>query len=300
VIDVHDEQLVSGPAGDPSRPPDLLIEVPHGATRREHFDVVRRELESKLPDDLDAFFFVNTDVGAPECARQVARLVAHAGAGTRQVLVVLGLVPRTFIDCNRMLDGDSADYRQSGFTPALPDYVDAPADVALLQDLYRRYQQAASRAYERVCGAGGSALIVHSYAPRSVDITTVDANIVRALRAAYEPEAFARWPARPDVDLISRDTADVLMAPAELAATVRARFVAAGFGVEENASYRLHPKTMGYRRSADWPGRVLCLELNRGLLADPFDPFAEMRIGAANVERMSAPLAMAWLDWQGG
>jgi hypothetical protein len=292
-------EVFRGPAADPRAPLDLLIEVPHGATRRRHFEAARDRLRSVLPADLEAFFFVNTDVGAPECARQVARLVAGDRAGRRQVLVVRGLVPRTFIDCNRLLDAAGHDMGAAGFTPVLPEYVTDPADVELLHGLYRRYQEVAGLAYERVCGAGGSALIVHSYAPRSVDIQRVDADIVRALREAYEPQRFATWPERPPVDLISRADDDTLLAPAGWVQAAIRRYAAIDVPVAQNATYRLHPKTLGHRHSVDWPDRVLCLELNRALLADPFTPFEEMRIGSARVERMAAPLAAAWLDRDG-
>lgn len=295
---VCEVDLVAGPAADPAAAPDLLVEVPHGATRHEHFEAVRSKLSSSLPAGLAAFFFVNTDVGAPECAAEVARLVAAAGAGSRKALVVRGLVPRTFIDCNRMLDGEREDYRASGFTPALPEYVTTPADIDLLHGLYRRYQEVARQAFAQVCGTGGSAVILHTYAPRSVDIQRVDADIVRALREAYEPERWVTWPERPAVDVISGAADGTRLAPAALIEAVRRRYAAAGVRVEENATYRLHPKTMGHKHSVDWPGGVLCAEINRGLLADPFTPFAEMRIGTAHVARMAAPLAAAWIDWR--
>ena len=53
---------------------------------------------------------------------------------------------------------------------------------------------------------------------------------------------------------------------------------------------------MGQVYSHAYPGRVLCLEINRAALADPFSPFEEMRIGAAKVSRMSAPVAEAFLE----
>ena len=52
---------------------------------------------------------------------------------------------------------------------------------------------------------------------------------------------------------------------------------------------------MGYRFSERHPGRVLCAEINRALLATPFSPFEEMTIGRAEVARMAAPIAAAYL-----
>ncbi len=69
-----------------------------------------------------------------------------------------------------------------------------------------------------------------------------------------------------------------------------------GIQAAENATYRLHAATMGYRYSALYPGRVLCMEVRRDLLADPFDPFAEMKIGASKVARIARVIAAAYLD----
>ena len=56
--------------------PAVLFELPHGATRRRHYDAVRSRLQSPLPDRLEKFFFVNTDVGSPEVALEAARVLA--------------------------------------------------------------------------------------------------------------------------------------------------------------------------------------------------------------------------------
>ena len=57
---------------------------------------------------------------------------------------------------------------------------------------------------------------------------------------------------------------------------------------------------MGERFSRRFPGQVLCVELNRGLLARPFVPFAEMTIGPTRTARLAAPLAAASLtEWIG-
>ena len=266
--------------------PRVLLEVPHGATRTAHFEILRRRLESDLPADLADFFHVNTDVGAPELARAVAARVATETGG--RVAVLRCLVPRTLVDCNRALD-QGVD----GLTPGLPDYVDRPADRRLLSDLHRRYLEAAEAAYAEVCGAGGLAVTLHTYAPRSVDVGAVDGSIVQVLRRAYAPEVYERWPPRPEVDLITRDENDDLIAPAELVEAVKRGYLEAGVGVAENETYRLFEATTGHWHSIRWPNRVLCLEVRRDLLADPFDPFVEMRIGAAKVERMAAPLARA-------
>jgi hypothetical protein len=278
-----------GPGSDP--PPRLLIEVPHGATGRRDYDALRRRLTSELPPDLQAFFFVNTDVGAPELAAATAR---HAAAATGEpVLVVRGLVPRTFADLNRVFDLGASQDLSVGLTPAVPSYVTDPRDIALLRELHASYQDVARRAYDLVCGAGGLALTLHTYAPRSVEIERVDATIVEQLRAAYRPERYASWPERPAVDVIGEASDGTPLAPAGVVRALRERFAAIGISVTENVTYRLHPATEGYRHAARHPGRVLCVEINRALLADPFVPFVPLEVGRENVERIAVPLACA-------
>ena len=274
-------------AGPPGRPAGYLIELPHGATRRLHFDALRSRLRGPLPDDLVEFFFVNTDAGAPECADEIARALVGRGAS---VLVLRSLIPRTLIDCNRVVEGRPA---RGEMTPAIAEYVRDEADARELVRLHGAYQESARRAYREVCGSGGLALTLHTYAPRSVKVERFDEGIVPALRAAYEPEAYERWERRPDVDLITEDEGGRRLAPPEIVEALRVEFAAIGVAVAENATYRLHPETLGHVHSTAYPGRVLCLEISRALLADPFTPFAEMRIGPERVRRMAAPIAAA-------
>ncbi len=104
---------------------DLLIEVPHGATRAAHFEALAKRLVGQVPENLIDFFFVNTDVGAPECAQEIARLLADEAEKT--VMIFRSIVPRTFIDCNRAL-GD--DPRAGGeLNAALPEYVTDERDI---------------------------------------------------------------------------------------------------------------------------------------------------------------------------
>lgn len=306
IPDVCEVERVSPPGTDPDAPPDLLIEVPHGANRAAHYHAVRRRLGGDLPDDLLDFFFVNTDVGAPECARAIAAaLRAPAGAAAAaatpcSVVILRCLVPRTLIDCNRAIDAapSDTDYAKTGVTKGLPDYVTDPADARLLTALHAAYHRVAAAAYAWTLGsgsAGGSALTLHTYAPRAVKIETFDRGIAAALRAAYQPGVYERWPVRPAVDLITESEDGTVLAPPALVEAVKANYARIGVEATENAAYRLHPATMGYRYSAAYPGQVLCLEINRALLADPFTPFAEMTIGTEKVARMSAPIAAAYL-----
>lgn len=314
LADVVEVQLVTPPERPREALPEILIEVPHGATRRIHFEATRDRLVGALPDDLEQFFYVNTDVGSIECARWVARMVTSpashgeleelaepgegAGwgrAGVAGVLIVRGLVARTFVDCNRVIDGGPTGSLRDGLTPALPDYVTRAEDVATLTRMHGAYQAAAAKAYEAVCGAGGTGLILHTYAPRSVRIDRVDGGIVAALRRAYEPATWARWERRPDVDLITHSVDGEQLAPRALARALRRLYDRFGVEVAENATYRLHAATMGHVHSVRYPGRVLCLEINRGMLADPFTPFEEMSISEAKARRLAAPIAAALL-----
>ena len=284
------------PAGDANHDtsgPALLIEVPHGATRPRDYPDLRARLVGALPDDLDHFFYVNTDIGAPECADWLARALAERGHG---VLILRCGVPRTFIDCNRVAAGALPGVVVDGLTPAVASYIHEPADEQLLTDLHVRYHALVARAYARVCGRGGLALQLHTYAPRSVGIDVIDADIVRALHRAYEPATYATWPERPPVDLITAGPdARVLAHPGLVAATITG-YRELGIEVGENITYRLHPATMGYHYAAHYPAQLLCVEMRRDLLADPFIPFGESFINPTKVARMTAPLLTATAD----
>jgi N-formylglutamate amidohydrolase len=209
------------------------------------------------------------------------------------VRVLRCLIPRTFVDVNRILDAPRADYAKTGITAAIPDYVRDPEDVATLRSLHATYQEVAERAYDEVCGRGGLALMLHSYAPRSVDVGAVDERIVPALRAAYEPGTYERWPERPEVEIIDRAPDGTCLSDAALVTAVEAAYAALGIVVARNQTYRLDPSTTGHRHAVRHKRRVLCVELNRARLADPFDPFVEMRVPAARAEALVAPLAHA-------
>nr|HEX4317078.1 N-formylglutamate amidohydrolase [Kofleriaceae bacterium] len=269
--------------------PRLLIEVPHGATRRSDYARVVGELQSALPVDLDHFFHVNTDEGAPEGALAIANALAPHGIAT---IVARCTIPRTFIDTNRVVEAGASDGKLvAGMTPGLPGYITDPRDHALLTAMHAAYHAAVAALYAEACTAnGGLALQLHSYAPRSVGVEATDANIVAALHAAYEPAAYATWPERPPIDLIAATADGSFRCNPRLVAAVRAAYAAAGIRAEENATYHLHAITMGMHYARAFPDRVLCVEMNRGLLGEPFLPFAESPIDAGKVARLTAPL----------
>ena len=139
--------------------------------------------------------------------------------------------------------------------------------------------------------------MLHTYAPRTVDIRTIDEGLGKALRAAYRPGTYETWKVRPDVDIISATSEGVSFAPQALVAAIKRAYSRIGIDVSENETYSLHPATSGHEYSVRYPGRALCMELNRAVLADPFTPFAEMKIGADRLRRMSEPIVEACLEF---
>jgi hypothetical protein len=275
--------------GNPQAPPKLLIEIPHGSTQRADYDTLAAQLRSTLPENLEEFFYVNTDIGAPECALRIGDALASAAGGIG-VLLIRSRIPRTFIDCNRVIAGIPGVVVE-GLTPALPSYIHEPDDHQLLKARHRRYHEVVARAYDLVCGAGGLALQLHSYAPRSVEIATIDETIVDKLRWAYTPEVYARWARRPDIDIICESTDDAPLSSPALVNSILDNYRSLGLEVGASATYRLHPSAMGYHYARRFPGQVVCVELNRELVADPFTPLAESPLSAAKIERLARPLA---------
>ena len=291
---VCDVELVRGALARTSTTPTLLLEVAHGATRAAHFHELRAALRGDYPDDLLDFFFVNTDVGAPELARRTAERFVAARPDLAAV-VLCSRIPRTFVDCNRIIAEDAVGTASAAgaMTPGLHAYVVDPHDRRLLLERHRAYCGLAEAAFARVCGdAGGCALMVHTYAPRSIDVP-VDERIVARLRAAYAPDQIDTWPLRPEVDLIARDPSGETPVSAALLRHAREQFALAGLTVAENATYPLHPGTQAHRFATRYPNRTLCLEVRRDLLVAEFTPFAEMVPALVKVDRAAAPLAAA-------
>lgn len=287
--------VIHGAAADPARAPALAIELPHGATRTADYRALRARLRGTYADDLVDFFHVNTDVGSPEVAVAVAERLVAADP-TRSVALLRSEIPRTFIDCNRVIDAAPEAFREGRVTPGVPPWVRDPEDLHLLRGLHAAYTDAARALVDTVCEAGGVALLLHTYAPRSVDVE-VDADIVKNLHAAYLPEKVETWPLRPEVDVIGRTLAGELLLDATLLADLTAGYAAIGVPVADGRTYPLHPSTWGHQHASRWPNRTLCLEIRRDLVAEPWDPFAEMHIGPARAARLAAPLADAIGRW---
>lgn len=289
-----DVVTLRGAQADPAAPPDLLVEIPHGATRTADYDALARLLESPLPPSLVDFFHVNTDAGAPELAEAIARRFT-ALHPRRSVAIARCRIPRTFIDCNRRIDAAPEEFKAGKVTPGLMPWITAPSDRALLRARYEAYV-AGVRALAETVMEAGAMLLLHSYAPRTVDVE-VDLQIVGKLHRAYQPDVEPTWPLRPEVDVIGRTTDGASLAPPDVFRALVDELGRIGVTVADSATYPLHPSTLAWDHVARWPGRAICVEVRRDLLADPFAPFVEMRIGAAKVDRLAAPIARALSRW---
>lgn len=290
---VCDVELVRGAEAPAAASPSALLEVSHGATRAADFDELAGALRGPFPPGLREFFFVNTDVGAPELASAVARAVVDARPEC-VLAVVRCRVPRTFLDCNRRIARDaSARASAAGeMTPGLQPWVQHASDRELLLERYFAYREAVSSAFESVRARGGATLFVHTYAPRSIDVA-VDERIAQSLRAAYAPERIGSWPLRPEIDLITADPEGVELALPELVVRAEREFTSAGFQVSRNTAYPLHPVTLAHEFAAQRPASALCLEVRRDLLVREFVPFVELATEPLRVKRAAAPLARA-------
>ncbi|MDQ3338760.1 MAG: N-formylglutamate amidohydrolase [Myxococcota bacterium] len=271
---------------------DLVIEIPHGATRTEDFTSLAARLTSPLPDNLVDFFHVNTDAGAPELAIATARRFVEAEP-TRAVAILRCRIPRTFIDCNRRVDASPEDFKAGKVSPGLMPWITERADRALLRAAYDLYTKAVKAATLQLA-TDGAMVLLHTYAPRTVDVE-VDLQIVESLRAAYQPETVERWPMRPELDVIGKGLDGTSFAPAAVVDALREAL--GDLTLADSATYPLHSSTMAWDHVMAHPGRTLCLEVRRDLLADPFEPFAQMTISQAKVERIAVPLATALRRW---
>lgn len=265
--------------GDP-RTADWLIEVPHGADEPRFYRFLESLLQSPLPDDLIAFFQVNTDVGSWALAE--ALVAELEGRGERVCAIRCG-IPRTFIDVNRVLTD-----AEEGFTPGLQPWITEPGDRLLLTGLHVAYTSVVRAAYHQICGRGGRALIPHTYAPRTVPITTVDATIVEQLRSYYDTERIEDCPLRPELDFITTTPdGEDLAIPCVPALIERLKTV--DIRAEAGGSYVLHPVTMGARWSADHPGQVLCFEVRRDVVTE-WTPFAPQPLRHDRIRAIASAL----------
>jgi len=291
---IADIVILRGADAGADAPLDLVIEIPHGATQTEDFTSFAAQLTSPLPDSLVDFFHVNTDAGAPELGSATARALV-AAAPTRSVAIVCSRIPRTFIDCNRRLDASPAEFKAGKVTPGLMPWITTPEDQALVRAAYDHYV-ALVRETVGELASDGAMLLLHSYAPRTVDVE-VDLDIVQSLHSAYEPDVEQTWPLRPEIDVIGKTLDGKIHVPAAVVDALRQGMAAQDLTVADGTTYPLHPSTLAYDHVMARPGRALCLEVRRDLLANPFQAFEQMKIAPAKVERIAVPLAAALLRW---
>ncbi len=288
---VVDVEVLFGAHASSTTEPSLLIEVPHGACRRAHYDALRARMKGDLPADLHCFFHINTDVGAWEYGRETARRVLQAHP-ERSALVVRSLIPRTLIDCNRPATRDGGDLQKGALTAGVPAYIDHADDHALLVGLHAKYVEVAEAAFAAVCGNnGGMAIIPHTYGPRTLGIQGVGRDIVDQLRWACAPERESTWPLRADVDLLTTDPDGKDWSPPGMVPALVDGFAAVGLQAKVNNAYNLHPASLGHTWSTRYPGRVLCLEVRRDHLVQAWTPFEEMTVVDDKVDRVAGVLA---------
>jgi hypothetical protein len=134
--------------------------------------------------------------------------------------------------------------------------------------------------------------MLHTYAPRSVDVE-VDEHIVTNLRRAYEPAVGAHLAAAPRGRRDRpRPRRHLLRARRPWSSRLRDGLGAQGVAVADGETYPLHPSTLAWDHALAHPGRTLCVEVRRDLVAEPFEPFAEMRIGAVRLKKPLSPASM--------
>jgi predicted N-formylglutamate amidohydrolase len=226
------------------------------------------------------FFHVNTDAGAPELGMAIAEQLGNA-------VIIRCRIPRTFIDCNRRIDASLADFKAGKVTPGLMPWITTDHDRQLLRGLYDQYVGTVKATLD--ANPAAALLMLHTYAPRSVEIE-VGPDIGPKLRAAYQPDVEPTWKMRPEIDVISKDLDGKSYAPPAVLAALKAGL---DLPVAESETYPMHPSTLAYDHVIARPGKAICVEVRRDLLADPFTPFAQMTIGAHKVARLAGPFADA-------
>lgn len=290
----------SGPDAREEAPPDLFIDLPHGATELAHLHAIKRGLRDYPGDEYDLFFLANTDQGSPEYALRLAELltdpsawsdpvVQHRAARTKIVLL-RSLLPRTIVDVNRVW-ATQAEAKAAGLTPGVPEFVHED-ELEVLHQAFLRYHEQAAIGYASTSGAGGFALNLHTYGPISVSPVEGE-SIVTTLKRAYTPEHYGDYPVRPVVQLITTPPGGSLLSNGPLCDALVETYALRGIEVARDYPFNLHPATAGYTYAAKYPQRTLTMEISRAALAEVFNPFIEMTICPTKVDHMARPIAEA-------
>ena len=296
IPNICDVIWINGKDADAADPPDVFIELPHGATEMAHLQEAKGLTREYPGDRHDFFFTANTDQGSPEYALVLARKLV-AAAPTMKVLLLRCLLPRTIVDVNRIWAKDE-EAGAAGLTRGVPDYITNVQDLAGILAIYDRYQEQARAGYELACGNGGFAFNLHTYAPISIKPDPGE-YIVDTLERAYHPDMVNTWPKRPVVELITAPTDGPVLADPALCQLVLQAYAGIGIEAMENHPFPLHPATTAYTHAARYPGQTLTLELSRASLTEVFNPFTIMPICPQKVAAMTQPLADAFLTFCG-
>ena len=265
--------------------PSVFIELPHGATKTEHYHTFAQRMP-EIDTSMIQFFYTNTDIGTPELAKEVMSLLEET-----DVCILQSYIPRTFVDCNRNLERNLSDYKAAKVTPGLPSYV-PEHHHQWLKDIHKRYTRKAEELYKKVCGNNGVAIMLHSYAPKSVGIHTVDKDIVEKLRWAYEPEQYTQWPERPEIDIICTTLEGVNIAHPILYKELRA-LLGTQYTIGSSQTYPMHHATMAYAHAQKYFEQTLCLEIRRDLLVEKFRPCVELPIQPQRIHHFAQKIAKA-------
>lgn len=203
--------------------------------------------------------------------------------------MVRSRIPRSFVDCNRRLEVDPAAFREGRVTPGLMPWITDARDLALLQERHAAWVRVVRACRDRLTSRGGM-LLLHTYAPREVDVQ-VDLDIVARLRAAWAPGTAGTWPLRPELDVIHRTLEGASTVTPGLMADLAALAGARGWTLGDSHCYPMHPSTLAWDHVMALPDRTLCLEVRRDLLTAPFDPFVQMTIDREAVDGLATDLA---------
>lgn len=304
---ICDVSLFEGPKADPDSPPNVFIELPHGATRLQHLQDTKSMVREYPGDDYDLFFLANTDQGSTEYAHYLASLLTSPDmwvdasfplelaepTSRLKVLVVRSLLPRTIIDVNRVWS-DGVAAKEAGLTRGVPDFVTNEEDIKGLRQVFDRYHAVASKGYEVTMAGGGFAFNLHTYAPISVQEVDGE-NIVDTLRRAYTPEAYPTYPFRPVVQLITTPPGGEMLSNPMLRDHLINAYAQRGIDAICDKPFNLHPTTMACEYAKQYPGQTLTMEISRSHLVKVFSPFMEMEISPSKVAAMTRPIAEAFL-----
>ena len=303
MIQTHTTHRLAGPEADDQAPATIFLEIPHGATTHAHLEAIKT-LDAQTPEDWDTVYWCSTDQGAPEVALRAAQLLtspewawaqlgqaAAQQAADRVVVLIRGLIPRHYVDLNRLWVPQDQT-AGVGLTPTLPEFLrQQPEPGRKLQALHTRYHAAIMAQYEQTCGLGGQAMQIHTYSPRSVSAPQGVSGPL--LRRAWSDAEREQWPLRPIGQLITGRADEPPLSDAALVDALRREFEAIGVTLAVNEPFAFHPVTTLDQLAHRWPGQLTALELGREFLAQRYDPLGPWTPDVQVVERAAGALARA-------